>query len=254
MTKTDVINALTKLKGISKTKAELLYTEGFTSVEKIQKASVKDLTKVEGITEQNAKEIKKHFIQKTGKEPKAAKKQTPQKPEKKTKPVKTESKEPVPEASEKKQERPEEAVEIVDETKKGYSAKKKPELTSEQRKQLQLRSQIKQRTPRFLREEWFRYKRVPMNWRRPDGVTSKMAKHFAYRPNVVSVGFRGPRQTRGLHPSGFREVLISTVADLDKINPKTQAARISGTVGTKKRGLIAKRAGELDIRILNMKV
>jgi large subunit ribosomal protein L32e len=77
--------------------------------------------------------------------------------------------------------------------------------------------------------------------------------NLKYRPSKVRVGFRGPKTVRGLHASGFEEVMIHTVKELEIINPKKQAVRIGGTVGTKKRLDIAKRAGELDIRVLNMK-
>jgi len=238
MTRANVIKAFTELKGIGKAKAELLYDEGFTSLDKLRDASVEKVTKIKGITKKNADDIKKQLSE-----------QKPKKTEEKEKPVKTEKK-----TKEEKETETEEQVEIVEEKKGAYRAKKKPELTDNQKKQLSLRKQIQQRRPRFLREEWFRYKRIPMNWRRPDGITSKMRIHKKYRPNVVSVGFRGPKDARGLHPSGFEEVVVNNVADLTKINPKTQAARISGGVGTKKRGEIAKKAEELDIRILNMKV
>jgi large subunit ribosomal protein L32e len=56
-----------------------------------------------------------------------------------------------------------------------------------------------------------------------------------------------------LHPSGFEEVMVHTVRDLDQVNPDIQAVRIGSTVGTKKRLEIAKKAEELNIRILNMK-
>ena len=81
-----------------------------------------------------------------------------------------------------------------------------------------------------------------------------MRINLKYRPSKVRVGFRGPKEVRGLHPSGFEEVIVQNTTDLENINPKKQAARISSTVGTKKRIDIAKRAEELEIRILNMKV
>ncbi|MHA1171367.1 MAG: 50S ribosomal protein L32e [Candidatus Heimdallarchaeota archaeon] len=111
---------------------------------------------------------------------------------------------------------------------------------------------MKKRTPEFLREEWFRYKRIPKNWRRPDGITSKMRINLKYRPSKVRIGFRGPKETRGLHSSGFEEIIIHNMNELEAVNPKTQAARIGSTVGTKKRIEIAKKAEKLDIRILNM--
>ncbi len=81
-----------------------------------------------------------------------------------------------------------------------------------------------------------------------------MRKNLKYRPSKVRIGFRGPKEVRGLHPSGFEEVMIYNVADLKNINPEKQAARIGGTVGTKKRLEIAKKAEKLEIRVLNMRV
>ncbi|KXB01110.1 hypothetical protein AKJ44_02910, partial [candidate division MSBL1 archaeon SCGC-AAA261F17] len=46
---------------------------------------------------------------------------------------------------------------------------------------------------------------------------------------------------------------VRTPQDLEKINPETHAARISSTVGAKKRGQIISRAKELGVKILNVK-
>ena len=78
-----------------------------------------------------------------------------------------------------------------------------------------------------------------------------MRINLKYRPNKVRVGYRGPKETRGLHPSGFEEVAVDNVRDIENVNPKTQAARIGSTVGTKKRIEIEKKAEELDVRVLN---
>ena len=237
MTKKDVIKEFVKLKGVGEAKAELLYNNKFDSLDKLKNASVEDLIKIKGITEKNAKDI------------------TDQLKEKKTE-VKKKQKEKEPVEEEPKEEKlsdAEQEIEVIEEKEGEYSVKKKPELSKEQKEKLALRRQIKRRTPEFLREEWFRYKRIPRNWRRPDGITSKMRINLKYRPSKVRVGFRGPKEVRGLHPSGFEEVIVHNSTDLESINPKIQAARISSTVGTKKRVDIAKRAEELKIRILNMR-
>jgi large subunit ribosomal protein L32e len=163
---------------------------------------------------------------------------------------KIEKPKPKTEEKSKKEEEKEDKEEKVEEPE--YKVKKKPEITKELKTKLQIRRQIKKRTPEFLREEWFRYKRIPKNWRHPDGITSKMRINLKYRPSKVRVGFRGPRETRGLHSSGFEEVIVYNVSDLEVINPKTQAARIGSSVGTKKRINIEKKAEELDIRVLNL--
>ena len=236
MTKEAVLKEFESLKGVGKTKAKILYDNGYDSLEKLKKAKIKDLTKLKGITEKNAKEILDQLKQKK------------EKPAKKTK-ESTEEKKDTEETDETKIH----DVEIVEEKKGVYKPKIKPQLDNKQKEQLVIRRQIKKRTPHFLRDEGFRYKRIPKNWRRPTGYTSKLRINLKYRPSKVRVGFRAPKIVRGLHPSGFEEVMIHTVKELDTIDPKKQAVRIGGTVGTKKRLDIAKRAGELDIRVLNMK-
>jgi large subunit ribosomal protein L32e len=180
-----------------------------------------------------------------------AKKQTANKTIAQKKTIEKPSKETKKEETIKKETKKPEIKEKIEE-KSVIKPKKKPVLNEELKQQLEKRKEIKKRTPEFLREEWFRYKRIPKNWRRPDGMTSKMRKNLAYRPSKVRVGFRGPKQTRGLHSSGFEEVTIFNVKDLSALNPKTQAARIGGSVGTKKRIDIGKKAEELDIRLLNL--
>ena len=68
---------------------------------------------------------------------------------------------------------------------------------------------------------------------------------------MVEIGYRGPKAVRGLHPSGFEEVMVYNADALNDIDPKVQAVRIGGTVGVKKRLVIEARAAELGIRVLN---
>ncbi len=249
MAKEDVIKIFIALKGVGAAKAEALYDAGYTSLEKLSKASIEDLSKIKGITE-NAAEI---ILEQTKEsKPKAAE---PKKPKETKKPAEPEKKaeESKPKAAEPKKPKEEKPAKKPAE-KKSSRPKIKPKLSDETRHQLQIRKDIDARTPRFLREEWFRYKRVPKNWRRPDGITSKMRINLKYRPSRVRVGFRKPKSVRGLHSSGFEEVMVYNVKDLEPINPDTQAARIGGTVGMKKRLAIAKKAEEKNIRILNMRV
>jgi len=152
------------------------------------------------------------------------------------------------------EEEEEEAEEVEEEA--VYKAAPKPKLSEDTIRMLRLRNTMNRKRPRFRRQEWFRYGRLGDSWRAPKGVSSKMRRHFRYRPNVVSVGYRGPKAVRGLHPSGFREVLVYRPEDLDKVDPKTEAVRIGRTVGMKKRLEIMERAKELskkkgEIRILN---
>jgi large subunit ribosomal protein L32e len=121
----------------------------------------------------------------------------------------------------------------------------------DQKRLLALRERHKAKKPHFRRQESWRYKRVSQIWRKPDGVDSKMRKHKKGWHKSVEVGYRGPRVARGLHPSGYVEVLVRTVDDLGKVDPKTQAIRIAHTVGMKKRAEISARASEKGIHVLN---
>ena len=116
---------------------------------------------------------------------------------------------------------------------------------------LKLRREIASRRPRFVRQESWRYKRVKPSWRKPKGIDSKMRLRVKGWPKIVKVGYRGPAAVRGLHPSGFRDILVHNTTDLECLNPKTDAARIASTVGERKRKEILAKAKELGIKVLN---
>jgi len=135
-----------------------------------------------------------------------------------------------------------------------YKASAKPTLSDEQRSALGQRRDKNTVRPAFRRHEWWRYKKLKGKnapWRVPSGIHSKVRRHFKYRPPVVSIGYGGPKAVRGLHPSGFEEVLVHNVADLDAVDKATQAARIGGTVGGRKQKLIVAAADKAGIRVLN---
>ena len=132
-----------------------------------------------------------------------------------------------------------------------YKTRQKPVLDNKTKRDLSKRNRMSHKRPTFKRQNWFRYKRLGEKWRRPRGIHSKMRRHFKYRIPVVQIGFRGPASVRGLHPSGFEEVMIKTPKEIDNVNPEAQAIRIASTVGDKKREIIVKKADKLKIRVFN---
>ncbi|MGB1587020.1 MAG: 50S ribosomal protein L32e [Thermoplasmatota archaeon] len=142
----------------------------------------------------------------------------------------------------------------ADSKKSGFTPKQKPVLDEATKEALEQRNEKNRKRPAFRRQEWFRYKKLGgkhAGWRQPRGMHSKARRHLKYRPNVASIGYRGPNAARGLHPSGFEEKLVYRPEDLDGVDPKTHAARVGGTVGGRKAEQIEKRADELGIRVLN---
>lgn len=128
---------------------------------------------------------------------------------------------------------------------------RKPELSREEKRLLAIRNKMNKKRPEFRRQEWFRYVRLGDHWRKPRGKHSKLREHLARRPPVVDAGFRGPKLVRGLHPSGFREVLIHNPFELEHMDPRREAARIASSVGRRKREIIEEKAKNLNIRLLN---
>ncbi|HME19163.1 MAG TPA: 50S ribosomal protein L32e [Nitrososphaerales archaeon] len=113
------------------------------------------------------------------------------------------------------------------------------------------RAEIAKGRPEFVRQESWRYVRIHPEWRKPKGVDNKVRRQDKGWPALVRVGYRGPMESRGLHPSGHIEVLVHRPADLEGLVPGRNVARIGGTVGAKKRELILARANELGIRVVN---
>lgn len=116
---------------------------------------------------------------------------------------------------------------------------------------LRARKKVSTTRPKFVRQESWRYKRLAENWRKPKGVDNKMRKQVSGVPPLVKVGYRGPKIARGLHPSGYRDRLIHNIRDLEKLDPKIDAARIGHTVGRRKRIDIVSRANALGVKVLN---
>jgi large subunit ribosomal protein L32e len=135
-----------------------------------------------------------------------------------------------------------------------YEPKAKPKLDPRLQRLLAIRVSKTAARPAFPRQEWFRYKKFADEWRKPQGGQSKLRRHFGYRWNLPSVGYRGPREVRGLHPSGFQEVLVHNERQLEGLNPAIQAVRIAHAVGARKRELIEKVCDDKGLRVLNRMV
>jgi len=104
----------------------------------------------------------------------------------------------------------------------------------------------------FKRHDLHRKKKLDNKWRRPRGLHSKMRRHIRDKGRYVDSGFGSPCAVRGLHASGYKEILVtSPKVDLAELDPSDCAIRVASTIGRRKRIIIEERARELDLKILN---
>ncbi len=134
------------------------------------------------------------------------------------------------------------------------TAEKTEKKPSPSREALKLRARARNKKPAFVRAESWKYDRFSLSWRKPRGLDNKIRRKIKGWPPGPSVGYKGPKIARGLHPSGYREVIVYNATDLTNIDPNTQAVRIAHTVGKRKRATIIAKAKELNLKILNIKI
>ncbi len=116
---------------------------------------------------------------------------------------------------------------------------------------LEVRKKQKSKKPTFLQTDSHKKKKLKSYWRRPDGIHNKTRYGRKGKCPRVEAGYGSPALVRGLHPSGFEEVIVKSQKDIESLAVSKQAARIAHTVGGRKRGMIEKRAEELGLKILN---
>ncbi len=118
---------------------------------------------------------------------------------------------------------------------------------------LEVRSQLRKRTPRFIRADTHKRKRLKKVWRYPRGRHLKMGEQKRGARKRVEPGFRAPRLVRGLSRSGHEPVMVHSPEDIEAMDSRTQAALLSATLGARKKVEAVKAALKSNIVILNMR-
>ena len=117
------------------------------------------------------------------------------------------------------------------------------------------RAKIKGNNPDFVRPESWRYDRIKPAWRKPKGIDNHQRKQKSRgRPGLVKVGYRGPKEARDLHPSGYTDNLVYRVEDLDALDPARDGVRLGHSVGTRKRIRVVEEAIKRKFKIFNARV
>ena len=74
----------------------------------------------------------------------------------------------------------------------------------------------------FKRDGFGKKKQLSDSWRKPRGQHNKQREQKKAKGNLPKPGFGSPVAVRGMHPSGFFEVLVFTEKDLENLdaNPR----------------------------------
>lgn len=209
----EAIKQLTTIDGVGKAKAKILYDAGFETIESVKNASEEEIASIKGIGEKLAQRIKASADQMVIEEEKT-------------------------ETGEKTAEKIEASPVTIT-------------LDTETKRLLNIRKKQKSKKPTFKQTDSHKKKKLADYWRKPDGIHNKTryAKHG--KCPLVEAGYGSPAAVRGLHPSGFEEIIVNNIKDVESLKTDRQAGRIGRTVGARKRSIIEKKAAELGLKILN---
>ena len=106
----------------------------------------------------------------------------------------------------------------------------------------------------FKRDGYGKKRQLSDSWRKPRGQHNKQREQKKAKGALPKPGYGSPIAVRGMHPSGFFEVMVATATELMGLDPKTQAVRISGTVGDRKRGGLQAAAIAAGLKVLNARI
>ncbi|MDD1688210.1 MAG: 50S ribosomal protein L32e [Methanoregula sp.] len=103
----------------------------------------------------------------------------------------------------------------------------------------------------FKRDGYGKKRQLSDSWRKPRGQHNKQREQKKAKGALPKPGFGSPVAVRGMHPSGFFEVLVFSVGELDGIDPKTHAIRLGATVGDRTRLGLQEKALAAGFKVLN---
>ncbi|TYL35890.1 50S ribosomal protein L32e [Natronococcus pandeyae] len=218
---------LEDISGVGASKADALRDAGFETIEDVKEADQDDLAEADGVGNALAARIKADVGDLEVSEETEA--------------------EIEDEGAEEEEPEPDEDVET--ELQPRGLTEKTPELSDEEERLLNRRKQ--EGKPQFNRQDYHKKKRTPESWRRPRGQLSKQRRGVKGKGPKVQAGFRTPESVRGKHPSGFEEVRVENVDDLEGVDGDREAVRIGSSVGARKRERIEEVAEDQGVRVLN---
>ncbi|GAX20915.1 large subunit ribosomal protein L32e [Fistulifera solaris] len=113
---------------------------------------------------------------------------------------------------------------------------------------------VKKRTKKFARHQADLFVRLQSSsWRKPKGIDGRVRRRFKGAIPMPSIGYGSDKQTRNIHPHGFKTVVVNNVSELEMLlmHNRTYAATVGKSVSSRVRRGIIERAEQLAIRVTN---
>mmetsp|Transcript_5918 Transcript_5918/g.8599 ORF Transcript_5918/g.8599 Transcript_5918/m.8599 type:complete len:137 (+) Transcript_5918:20-430(+) len=113
---------------------------------------------------------------------------------------------------------------------------------------------VKKRTKKFARHQADLFKRISRtSWRKPKGIDGRVRRRFKGALPMPSIGFGSDKNTRNIHPNGFKSVVVNNVSELEMLmmHNRSYAATVGHSVSSRIRREIIARAEQLAIRVTN---
>lgn len=118
---------------------------------------------------------------------------------------------------------------------------------------LKAKQEAKRKRPLFKRTDAHKKKRLNKGWHKPKGIQNKMRLAKKGYRVTVKPGYGTPAALRGADRKGLKIVRVETLAQLEKLDPKTQAAELAA-VGRKRKEELLAAASKKNITIVNLRV
>jgi large subunit ribosomal protein L32e len=109
---------------------------------------------------------------------------------------------------------------------------------------------VRKKKPTFARQDSHKKKRINPRWRRSKGLQSKMRLSKKGYRKSPRIGYGSTKNIKNLHPSGLKEVLVSSVEAIKNIQ-KDEGALIA-KVGLKLKVELIKQAITSKVILLNV--
>ncbi len=118
-----------------------------------------------------------------------------------------------------------------------------------------LLKKLKKKKPRFLNLARYWHLGSVKSWRKPRGIDNKQRLKLKSRPKHPTIGYKNPKEIRGLHPSGRIPVVVNNVKELEEYiqqyGVENIIVYIGGRVGRRKREDIKSVAEALNVMLAN---